>query len=526
MAIFSNNAICQSQIPHLQKQGTTTQLIVDGKPFLILGGELHNSTSSSLEYMAPILSKFAANHLNTALASVCWDLIEPEEGKFDFSLVDGALLQARQNNLKLVFLWFASWKNGVSTYAPLWVKTDLKRFPRAKNKEGMSLDILSTFNDAGRDADAKAYAALMHHIKQADKDNHTVLMMQVENEVGVLSESRDHSDAANEAFQKPVPKELLDYIQKNKESLVPGFLKKWTDVGSKISGNWEEVFGASESTDEIFMAWNYAKFVGKVTEAGKAEYPIPAFVNVWLADWREKDQAKPGSYPSGGPLPYMMDVWNAGAPQIDILAPDIYSNFEERCAFYHRPNNALFIPEVVRETKTCSAVFYAIGQFDALGMSPFGMESLPEFSEDLGKAYEILGQITPVLLANQGKGAVGGEFLDKDHTKKSLRVGDYTLNLGIARHYSFTTPDYPAAIFIQVGPDEYMVAGRGMTISFTPETPGDPTVGIAMAEEGTFVKGKWTPRRRMNGDQILSGKGLRLRGDYYMIQHIKLYRYK
>jgi len=526
LPIFCLDGLAQSQIPHLKKQGTATQLIVDGKPYLILGGELHNSTSSSLAYMEPIMQKFSKGHLNTALASVCWDLIEPEEGKFDFTLVDGAIESAERNNMKLVILWFGSWKNAVSTYAPAWVKTDLKRFPRTKNKQGKSLEILSTFSDANLEADARAFAALMKHIREVDSDHHTVMMIQVQNEVGVLSESRDRSELANKAFQSPVPKELMDYLKKNKEKLVPGFLKKWETGGFKTSGSWEEIFGASESTDEIFMAWNYARYVGKVAETGKAQYPLPMFANVWLADWTVASPMKPGSYPSGGPLPYVMDVWNAGAPQIDILAPDIYSNFEERCALYTRPNNPLFIPEMIRETRTCSVIFYALGQFDAMGFSPFGMESLPDFSEEIGKSYELLGQIAPVILEHQGKGLIGGELLDKDHQTKSLKVGDYTLELGIARHYSFTTPEYPAGIFIQTGPDEYLVAGRGMTIKFKPNTPGDPIVGIISAEEGVYKDGKWIAGRRLNGDQILSGSGIRLRGDYYMIQKVKLYRYK
>jgi hypothetical protein len=350
-------------------------------------------------------------------------------------------------------------------------------------------------------------------------------MIQVENEVGVLGEARDRSEVANEAFKQPVPKELMDYLTQHKNSLVSGFLKKWEAEGTKTSGSWEDVFGASEATDEIFMAWNYARYVGKVAGAGKAEYPLPMFVNTWLADWRESAILKPGSYPSGGPMPYVMDVWKAGAPQIDILSPDIYSGFEERCALYHRANNPLFIPELVRETRTCSAIFYGLGQYDAIGFSPFGMESLPDFSAELGRTYEVLAQIAPVLLANQGQGVIGGALLDTNHPTQKLRVGDYTLNLGIARHYSFPTPEYPAGIFIQTGPDEYLVAGRGLTITFTPNTPGDANVSVATAEDGVFVNGRWVAGRRLNGDETLSGKGLRLRGDYYMVQRVKLYRY-
>ena len=320
---------------------------------------------------------------------------------------------------------------------------------------------------------------------------------------------------------------MIEYLQAHKDALVPEFRRKWEDAGSKTSGNWEAIFGAGEETDEIFMAWNYARYVNRVTEAGKAEYPLPMFVNTWLAEWRETAPSKPGIYPSGGPMPHMQDIWRAGAPQIDILSPDIYSFFEERCALYHRAGNPLFIPEMIRETRTCSAIFHALGQHDAIGFSPFGMESLPAFSEELGKTYEVLAQIAPTVLENQGRDAIGGALLDKDHPKQTLRVGDYTLELGIARHYSFPTPEYPAGIFIQVGPDEYLVAGRGLTVSFVPNHPGEnPIVGIAKAEDGWFVDGRWRPGRRLNGDEILSGKGLRLRGDYYMIQRVKLYRYK
>ena len=203
-------------IPHLRKQGTATQLVADGKPFLALTGELGNNTASSLENMQPLWSRLVAGNLNCVLAAVSWAQLEPEEGHFDFALVDGLIQEARRNRLKLMFLWFGSWKNGLSSYPPLWVKQDYKRFPRIKIKDGKSIELLSTFGDASRDADARAFRALMRHIRETD-DQHTVLMMQVENEVGVLRDSRDRSEAANKAFASLVPKELMDYLQKHKE---------------------------------------------------------------------------------------------------------------------------------------------------------------------------------------------------------------------------------------------------------------------------------------------------------------------
>jgi beta-galactosidase GanA len=178
-------------------------LIVDGKPFLALAGELGNNTATSLENMQPIWQRLVAGNLNCVLAAVSWAQVEPEEGHFEFALVDGLIQEARRNDLKLVFLWFGSWKNGLSSYAPYWVKKDLQRFPRIRIQGGKSIELLSTFGDASRDADARAYRALMRHIKEVDGREHTVLMMQVENEVGVLRDSRDRSEPAEQGVCRP-----------------------------------------------------------------------------------------------------------------------------------------------------------------------------------------------------------------------------------------------------------------------------------------------------------------------------------
>ena len=190
--------------PHLETRGAATQLIADGKPFLMLSGELHNSSSSSLEYMKPIWPKLAAMGLNSVVTPLSWELIEPKEGSFDFTLVDGLLAQARQSHQRIVFLWLASWKNGLSSYPPMWVKQDTRRFPRVV-EHGSEVEILSPMGAATREADGRAFAALMRHLKAVDGKEHTVLMMQVENEVGVLGDSRDHSAAANAAFASAVP---------------------------------------------------------------------------------------------------------------------------------------------------------------------------------------------------------------------------------------------------------------------------------------------------------------------------------
>jgi beta-galactosidase GanA len=230
--------------PRLEKRGSAIQLIVDGTPVLILGAELHNSSSSSLDYMAPIWPKLKALPLNTVLTPLSWELVEPEEGRFDFSLLDGLLRQAREHNMRVVFLWLAAWKNGMSSYAPLWVKSDLHRFPRVlRNRNGV--EILSTFSKGLVEADSKAFGRVMRHIREVDSSNHTVLMMQVENEVGILGDARDHSDPANRAFESAVPSELTHYLLANRASLYPELRDLWEQNGAKISGTWEQIFSGS-----------------------------------------------------------------------------------------------------------------------------------------------------------------------------------------------------------------------------------------------------------------------------------------
>ncbi len=518
-------------IPHLRKQGTATQLIVDGKPFLILAGELHNSSASGLEYMKPIWPKLVKINLNTVLAPVYWELIEPEEGRFDFTLVDGLVQDARAHNLRLVLLWFGSWKNSMSCYAPAWVKTDFERFPRAQNKNGRGMEILSAFSNANRDADARAFVALMRHILEVDGRTHTVIMVQVENEIGMIPEARDYSAVANELFNKPVPKELMAYLQQHKDTLIPEFREVWEAAGFKTSGTWEDVFGQGLHTDEIFMAWHYARYVNRIIEAGKAEHPLPMFVNAALI----RPNYKPGQYPSAGPLPHLLDVWRAGGPQIDFLSPDIYfQNFVEWCQKYHRSGNPLFIPEARKGAQSTANVFYAIGQHDAIGFSPFGIDSIEKAeNEHLTKSYDILSQLAPLILEQQGKGMIAGVLLDEDKQTQQVQLGNYTLN--VSHDYTWRwsskpegTESWPhvGGIIISVGPDEYVLAGSGIIVTFAPNSPDDSIAGIASIDEGTFVDGQWVPGRRLNGDASHQGRHLRLPASHFGIQRVKLYRYR
>jgi beta-galactosidase GanA len=321
--------------------------------------------------MKPVWPRLSAMHLNTVLLPIAWETIEPEEGKFDFKLVDGLLEGARANNLKLVVLWFGAWKNTYSSYAPAWVKTNEQRFPRVQTSDGRGTERLSPFSTDVRDADARAFAKLMAHLKQADGDAQTVLMVQVENEVGVIPESRDHSPAASAAFASTVPAVLMAYLEKHRAALNPEFRAAWEAAGGKTQGTWQEIFGNVPLTDDLFMAWNYASYIGHVAAAGKAEYALPMFANAALI----RPNYEPGQYNSGGPLPHSMDVWKAAAPSLDFLSPDIYFNeFAQWASWYTRPGNPLFIPETQGGAAGAANALYAFGHLSAIGFSPFGID--------------------------------------------------------------------------------------------------------------------------------------------------------
>jgi len=539
-----------SEIPHLQKHGTATQLIVDGKPFLALAGELLNNSATSVEHMRPIWAKLVEAKLNTVLAGVSWNQIEPQEGKFDFSVLDGVIQGARSHNLRLVLLWFASWKNGLSSYPPDWLKKDFQRFPRTQIAGSESLELLSPFSDANRDADARAFAALMRHVKEVDRA-HTVIMIQVENEVGLRGDSRDRSPAANQAFAAPVPKELMDYLQQHKDTLIPEFRQVWQAAGFKTSGTWEEVFGKGDSkqqirmTDQIFMAWNFARYVGRVAEAGKAEYPIPMYMNAALYPIGKGPQLGIGDTggQSGAPMDYLMDVWRAGAPRIDMLSPDLEGVSEGRfvpfCARYTQSGNPLFIPETGAGQEPKARALYAFGRHDAIGFSPFGVDRVDRlgYDADLSAIYDIVSQLTPLILEHQGNGTMSAVLLDPNDPPQKIQLGNYTLEVTywpIRYKMPLIMPGEPppgppppaAALFICTGPDEYFVAGSGVKVTFSSNTPGPPKASLGTVEEGTFVNGRWVPGIRLAGDDTGQGADLFETQRHMGIQRFTLYRYQ
>ncbi len=542
-------------LAHLEKRGAVTHLIVNGKPYLALAGELLNNAASTAENARPAWPKLAKANVNTALVGVGWGWTEPEEGKFDFSALDGALRDARAADLHVVLLWFGSWKNGTSSYPPAWVKRNPDKYPVAQDKDGKGREILSTLSATNRDADARAYAAVMRHVHEVDGATGTVIMVQMENEVGVLGDTRDRSKEANAAFAAPVPQELTDYLQKNKGNLLPETRKLWESAGGKTSGTWEEVFGKGNSTDETFMAWHYATYMNYIAAMGKKEYPVPVYVNAWLVQPQDK---KPGDYPSGGPQSQNHDIWRAGAPQIDILSPDIYlTNFAEVATTYSRNGNPLFIPETRGDPANA---FYAFGQLNAQMFSPFGIEVRVSDEGPFAKAYGVLGQLAPLILEHQENGTIKAVMVEPGSAPQKVQLGNYVFDAAMGRGWGAPPPVPPPApaapggqpvkstagvpvttnpfgpppakgyaIMIQTGPDDFYVAGSNLNIKLASTIGDKPMASLASVQEGHFENGAWVVQRHLAGDDIGMGgddrASLSLR-DNPTILRISLYSYK
>ncbi len=556
-------ALSFAQKSSLCMNGDATQLIVDGKPFLVLGGELGNSSASCPQDIETNFAKLHRMGLNTVLVPAYWDLTEPQEGIFDFSLTDKVLEEARKNDLKVVFLWFGAWKNSMSCYAPLWFKQDYKKYPRAYTAQGKPLEIASAFSENVFKADSKAFRTWLAHVAEADRDYGTVIMVQIENEIGMLEDARDHSKIADRHFYADVPAELTSYLQTHASELHPYMAEKWATNGSRMKGTWEEVFGPGIYTDEIFMAWYYASYVERMAVIAREVYDVPLYVNAAM----NSRGRKPGEYPSAGPLAHLIDIWHAAAPTIDFISPDLYDDgFKDWVAQYKLHNNPLFIPETKHMQNNGVRAFYVLGEHDAIGISPFAIE---DGSDAQGtpfvEGYEKLREMMPLLTTWQGQDAMWGLLFDQQDKERIIIDGDLTLT---CRH-NFTLPWDPRAtdgsvwpegggIIIRLAENEYIVAGNGIVVEFAKTTEKaqaeiakalgeDGFVAAGSSEDGKAVKAsKWSGRRcgigsvdevkvlpdggfeyvrRLNGDQDHQGRHVRISVGDYKVLHVKLYEY-
>ncbi len=550
--------------PRLEYQGANTaRIIANGKPMLMIGGELGNSSASTPQDVKRTFAHLSQLGLNTVLAPISWELIEPEEGQFDMSSLDVILTEARQNDLKVVLLWFGAWKNSMSCYAPEWFKRDTKRFPRAHALEGRPVEEASSLSRNVQEADKRAFCRIMEHLRDNDATEQTVIMVQVENEIGMIDVPRDYSADATKLYQSAVPKQLTDYLKKNQKSLHP-YLKEKLQPQAKANASWPQLFGDDIYTEEIFQTWTYATYVEQIAKAGRAIYNLPMYVNVAL---NSRDR-QPGQYPSGGPLAHLIDLWHCGAPSIDVLGVDIYDKgIKSWLDKYHLSNNPLFVPEIRLEDKDAMYALYAFGHHGAMGFCPFSIEDYPlyadakgndmssmDLSQDdqlnafsagasnlspLAASYQILRQAEPLILERQGTKEMDAVLLDNEQRQAEIITPD-GIRLTIKHSYSLgwepgaQDAEWPeaACIIIRLDKEDYLVLGSGVVITYTDakagETwkQGDTRIGLAKCESVSISDGQMHIKRHLNGDQTHQGRHVRIPVGQFDIQHFRLYRYK
>ena len=470
-------------------------------PCPILGGELSNSAATSVEDINEVMPRMRALGLNTVLVPAYWELMEPVEGQFDFTLIDRTIDMARQEHLHVVFLWFGVWKNSMSCYTPGWFKQDTKRFPRAMTAEGKQMEIASCFSDNVLQADLKAFSALMRHIREKDPQREVVIMMQIENEIGMLESARDHSPLAEKAYLKE---------------------------------KWAERYGTDEYADEKFMALSYARYVEHLAHAAREIHDMPLYVNAAM----NSRGRRPGEYPSAGPLAHLIDFWHEGAPSIDLLAPDIYdTGFKSWCAQYAMPlrpqdgerstfgrllptgrknvKNRLFIPESRCCENSGVRALYAFGEHQAIGFSPFAIDQAsPKETESVSRAYSLLRQVFKLPSSGGGGGGSWGLLFDQTDRERIINDDNVVMT---CRHY-FTLPWDPratdgttwpegGAMLIRLGKYDYLLAGSGVVIDFKTPTEKQQEQQKTLGEDGFAEAGGNTSQK---ANKRFSGKRLGL----------------
>jgi hypothetical protein len=495
-----------SEAPRIEHKDGRYALLVDGRPFLVLGGQIHNSSAWPSE-LPQVWESMAALHANTIEAPVYWEQFEPEEGHFNYDNVDQLIEGARSHKLHVVLLWFGTWKNGNMHYVPAWVKTDPRRFPNVIRPDGEPIDVLSANSRNNLEADKSAFVALTRHLKQIDSENHTVLMIQVENESGIIGSVRDNSPEANREFAGPVPDDLLA-------------------AAHKQPGTWSQVFGAD--ADETFQAYYQAKYINEIAAAGKREFGIPFYMNVWIdyppAELPERQLDTPGiSYPSGGAVQKMIWLWRALAPSIDMIGPDIYTDespiYRSVIAAYHRPDNPLWIPETGRDDSFGKFFYYALGE-GAIGFSPFGVDQTGWniFGDQPWKSHSenfaLIGPMDREIAQWEFDGKLKTAVEEPGQATEELDFGEWqaTVSFGFPQRDGRPAPGtkdaHGAALVVQLGPDEFLVTGVDASVAF--HLPGKlPWIRsqIETAEQGTYEAGVWKPLRLWNGDE--TDRGLR-----------------
>jgi Domain of unknown function (DUF5597)/Beta-galactosidase len=488
-------------MPALIEKNGRHALLVDGKPFLILGGQAHNS-SAWPDMMPNVWLAIQKLHANTLEIPVYWEQLEPVPGQFDFSLVDELLRQSREHHIRLVLLWFASWKNGSSHYMPEWMKRQPDKYPNIKGANGQPVDSPSPNTDATLEMDKRAFAALMRHLKKTDTQ-HTVIMVQVENEPGSWGSVRDYSTVSQKLFDGPVPAVLL----KPEVLQLPG-------QTTASAGSWQQVFGSN--ADEYFQAWSVARFIDQVAAAGKAEYALPMYVNAALRDPLSNPKAT--SYESGGATDNVIPIWKLVAPHIDLLAPDIYLSGTERVLkvldLYGRKDNPLFVPEAGLNPDNAK-YFYSVMARGGIGFSPFGIDDngrhlteaeLTEQLEPFAAEYTMATPMMRELAKWSFEGKIVAAVEGDDHGDQNIDLGLWKaiISFGNANRNDIKPNARPIGkiLFVKLDSNQFIVTGSRCHVSFRPAgSSADRAWQYLKVEEGYYKNGTFHLQRILNGDE-------------------------
>ncbi|MEN2787004.1 DUF5597 domain-containing protein [Sphingomonas qilianensis] len=492
-------------VPHLESKNGRHALFVDGAPFLVLAGQVNNSSNyaAALPQVWPMLDRL---HANTVEIPVAWQQIEPSEGQFDFSFVQTLLDQARTHDKRIILLWFGTWKNTSPSYTPDWVKLDNRRFPRMKNKAGEDHQVLSPMARTTLEADKRAFVALITYLKQHDAQN-TVILVQPENEVGSYRNPRDFSAASNALFARAIPPALARKLGK--------------------SGTWAQAFGAQ--ADRAFNTWYTASYVNEIAAAGKAVKPVPMYVNAALAG--PSNVPDPDGVASGGPQQDVLDIWKAAAPSIDFAAPDIYDRASKNVALYldayARPDNALLVPEIGNAAEFARYFYAALGH-GGIGFAPFGMDDTGFFNFPLGAEaldaatvqafagpYKVFAAMNREWAKIAFERPTWGAAKPDDGAAVSTTMGEWTITASWGE-WQFGMKDWtwlkskPApwasqpvggVTVAQLSANEFLLTGDHVRVSFGGRAGGAPNGIVTRVEEGHFDNGRWIMERVWNGDQ-------------------------
>lgn len=490
-------------LPQIVQKNGHHALFVDGVPYLMLGAQVNNSSAwpASLPRVWPAIDYL---HANTVEMPVYWEQFEPQPGKFDYTVVDTLLAQVREHRIRLVLLWFGTWKNGSGHYMPQWMKLSPERFPRMIGANGRPVDSPSPHSQATLEADTRAFTTLMRHLKTVDEQR-TVLMVQVENEAGTWGSVRDYSPAAQRLFEAAVPSELLAAL--HREATTPK--------------DWRAVFG--DDAEEFFHAWSVARYVGRVAAAGKAVYPLPLYANAALRE--PFNPGRPPSYESGGPTDNVIAIWKTAAPAIDVLAPDIYMSDRARylkvLELYGRSDNALFVPENGNSAVFAPYFFSALGR-GAIGFSPFGVDYTGYANAPLGASkldenalapfaanYRLVGPMSREIARLAFEGHLQAVVEAKGEPSQMLEFGPWkaVVSFGLEQ---FGPGDRPAgnpepvgrALVAQLETNRFLVAGFFCRVDFqVRDGESGEQRQFLRVDEGEYRDGVFHPLRIWNGDQ-------------------------